>query len=290
MRSNASSVASRTSSRGTNKTFSGDDLQVIKYVNELGSHGIRSYAVGFLIRNFTMSLWYIDHMGLVKSAPFNFVQDAHFLVYFLAAVTSASMRNMGHLSLLEFPPIATTDMLEYYRGVTLKLPKAYDINAAMSEDLSFSLNVEDDNPLTQTYGVVGRATVVAPVEAASPSAHAACKKDELVMKVSWQSVGRVGEDEQIRAVRTGLAANARTKRFVANIVDMKCSLTRTMEEMGLPRAKMSNMATIDVRVCRVLILKRYLPLEQVGSAKVFKKVFVDVVRGMSGRVAQLDSY
>ncbi|THH31233.1 hypothetical protein EUX98_g2943 [Antrodiella citrinella] len=278
-----SSIAA--SNAGAKVNLRPNELQAIKYVNELGSHGIRSYATGFLIEDYTMTLYYLDRMGVVKSAPFDFVDEPHFLVMFIAAVTHASMSQLGYLPLLKFPTGRRTafqpaQMLEEYTGVTLDLPTAQDIHSEDHKHLSFSLAVSDDRTIVPTYGAVGRATVVVPIQARSVSAVKVCKQEKLVAKVSWPAKSRDhGEDTNIRAISSALNKDESKKKFLENIVAMKFSVTRTMAEMDLPRAKMFGVHLVHERVCRMLILKEYMPLQLVDSVKTFKKVFVDVVKG-----------
>ena len=61
---------------------------------------------------------------------------------------------------------------------------------------------------------------------------------------------------------------------------LKCSVTKSIGEMGLPHLAMGVVPEEqDLRVCRTLILKRYERLETIGSAEGFRTVFVHVVRG-----------
>ena len=58
-------------SHGRSSELTGNELQIAKYLTELMSHGVRTYATGFLLDQETMTLWYADRMGLVVSVPFN---------------------------------------------------------------------------------------------------------------------------------------------------------------------------------------------------------------------------
>ncbi|KAH8091035.1 hypothetical protein BXZ70DRAFT_1011293 [Cristinia sonorae] len=262
------------------------ELQVIRYINELGSHGIRSYATGFLVVNYEISLWYIDRMGVIGTVSFNFVKEPHLLVYFIAAVTRAPTTSLGFASFLKFPPpgkALTAETFSTYKNVDMVAPVAHDVDGKELKNLEFSLQVSENRPIVPTYGAVGRATVVFPVKAAKSTGArvAAChiSQGNLVAKVSWQSKWRRGEDDIIRKIYASLKASEKRKRMLRNITDMRLSMTRTMGEMNLPRAKMQGLCEVDERVCRVLVLREYLPLTAVKSVKEFKKVFIDVVKG-----------
>ncbi|KAH9831017.1 uncharacterized protein C8Q71DRAFT_318222 [Rhodofomes roseus] len=84
---------------------------------------------------------------------------------------------------------------------------------------------------------------------------------------------RIGTIRQTLATRKG--------KNLKHIVDLKCAVTKSIEEMELPRAAMGTIPDSeeqDLRVCRTLILKRYERLEAIGSAGGFHTVFVDVIR------------
>ncbi|KAH8091041.1 hypothetical protein BXZ70DRAFT_909917 [Cristinia sonorae] len=261
-----------------------NDMQAVKYVHELACHGIRSYATGLLIEDFKMTLFYMDHMGLVKSTPFDFVDESYFLLLYLAAVTYAAPKDLGFLSLLQFPksPVPASTFPNY-ANVLLILPDALGSNGQSIGEVTFI--IDSDRRIIQSYGAIGRATVVVPVQP-DPSnvitldlsgrdAH-----ECLMAKISWQSKRRTGEDTHIRAVRMKLSSKQETRHLLEHIVDMKCSITQTMEELGLPRAFMGlSMDDASERVCRILIMREYIPLNLVESADEFKAAFVGAVKG-----------
>lgn len=267
----------------------------MSYLNELGSHGIRSYTTGFLIDDYAISLWYMDHMGAVKSTSFNWLTEPHLLVYFLASITYASFSQLGFFPLLKFPKVTNPAMvMESFQGVTLDIKKAHDIGNAVIDNLSFTLDVDEDRGLTESYGMIGRSTVVVPLKA-NPASRAAISlsgDERLVAKITWPLRSRDAaepEDGHIRAIRKALSKKGRKSReeFLQNVVDLKCSLKLEISDadLRLPRASMSMLDAFGVpadstRVCRVIIMKSYLPLTSVNGPDELKKVFVDVVSGM----------
>ncbi|KAH8082026.1 hypothetical protein BXZ70DRAFT_959636 [Cristinia sonorae] len=276
------------------QSITSNELQIIKYINELGSHGIRSYATGFLIVDYDITLWYIDRMGVVSSTSFDFIQEPHLLVYFIAAVTRANATSLGFSSLLRFPEPSpgrslTPQTFSQYDGVKMVLPTAQDIDGNVFENVEFLIDVDTGKQSTRrivpTYGAVGRATVVIPIvttEVMAKKIHVlASDARTLVAKVSWQSEGRSGEDDTIRDIHKTLTNDPSRKGFLENIVTLKLSMTRTMEEMELPRAKMFGLGKPEVerRVCRVLVMHEYLPLTAVKSVLEFQTVFADVLYG-----------
>ena len=100
----------------------------------------------------------------------------------------------------------------------------------------------------------------------------------MVGKISWPHASRKAEDSLIIAVRRLL--KKKKPHYLRHIVELKCSVTRTMDQMGLPRVKMDlRPEQADKHVCRTSVLLRYERLETVASVEDFKNIFIDVVRG-----------
>ena len=272
---------------GRPKILTMNELQALKYVHELGSHGIRSFATGFLIEDYMMKLFYVDRMGVVESKPFDFIDEPHYLLLFVAATMYASPAQLGFFDRLRFPLSRVTyDCLDTYSNVTLDLSGAKSMNAESLDNLRFCLDVSSTRHLVPPHGAVGRGTIVVPVKPLNGSVHVVTVcggSSPVVAKISWPSKWRVGEDALIRAVRKGLDSHDDTRPFMKNIVELKCSLTRTMKEMNLPRALMhlpqDEESRTDERVCRVLVMMEYLPLRMIDGVEELKSIFVDVIRG-----------
>ena len=99
-------------------------------------------------------------------------------------------------------------------------------------------------------------------------------------KAPWPHASQNAEDGFIVAVRRVL--KEKKPHYLRHIVALKCSVTRTMDQMGLPRVKVKinlRPEQADQRVCRTLVLQRCERLETVASVDDFKTIFIDVVRG-----------
>ncbi|THH31243.1 hypothetical protein EUX98_g2952 [Antrodiella citrinella] len=292
LRSGGNGALSSTSSKANpdrrsairEKLLTHKELQAVKYVHELGSHGIRSYATGILIDDFKVTIFYMDRIGVIKATPFDFLDEPHFFLLYLAAVQYATPSQLGFFPMLKFPsPSLTSEVLETYQSVILDLSGAQGCGEIMLNDLRFLLDVSADRRVVPTHGAVGRATIVLPLLPVSDSKDSVmlCGTEKTVAKISWQPRTRDSEDSNIRAIRTTLAKTPKTHKYLKHIVDLKCSLTRTMAEMGLPRAFMDLKDTQPERVCRLLIMTEYLPLNMVDSVMEFKSIFIDVMFTMS---------
>ncbi|KAI0925017.1 hypothetical protein AcW1_010334 [Taiwanofungus camphoratus] len=247
-----------------------NEVQAGKYMNELLSHGVRSYATGCMIRGAKVILWYGDRMGIVQSEPFDLRKDSRLLLLYLAAMDSADHARMGICPFLKFP----SSSYDSYDGVKLELDDklATDVNDDPLEKLVFE--IDDSRRIITEFGAVGRGTAVVPIKATG-AAKVMFGEDDLVAKLAWPSKGREAEDNFIKKIRRNLKAHA--PRWLDHVVDLKCSVTRNMKEMNLPRIYMTNLLDYEERVFRMMVMKRYDALEQVNSVDEFKKVFVDVV-------------
>lgn len=235
-----------------------------------------------------MTLWYIDRMGVVASAPFDFMDEPHFLLLYIAAIRYATPARLGFFSKLGFTNgNVTADRLDTFKGVTLDLSGSAELDSNILPDLRFVLDVSEGRPVISTHGAIGRATLVVPVQPASDceAAVTLCGKDKIRAKISWQSESRaVGEDSHIRVARTKLEANDSFRTHIKHLVDMKCALTQSIEEMNLPCAFMFGLPADDAkshRICRIIVMKEYLPLRMVDSVEEFKTIFLGVVKGTS---------
>ena len=112
--------------------------------------------------------------------------------------------------------------------------------------------------------------------------------------MSWPSIHRKSEADIIRIVRKKLGDHQEGRAYVRNIVELRCSLERTSAEMNLPRAFMTLPEPYEPRLFRALVLKEYLPLEQVESLDHFTTVYIHVFDGMLPtcplRVNRQDTY
>ncbi|KAI0925150.1 hypothetical protein AcW2_005832 [Taiwanofungus camphoratus] len=246
------------------------EVQAGKYMNELLSHGVRSFATGCMIKSTLITLWYGDRMGIVQSEPFDFILNPDLLVLFLAAMESADHARMGICPFLKFP----TGTYENYSGVQLELDDqlAIDVNETPLEKVVFK--VDESRRVITDFGAVGRGTTIVPIKATG-RAKALFGEDELVAKMAWPSKERDAEDGFVRIIRQGLKTHA--PRWLDHVVDLKCSITRNMEQMDLPRFYMNGLLDYEERIFRLMVMKKYEVLEQVNSVDEFKKVFVDVV-------------
>ncbi|KAL4243005.1 hypothetical protein ABKN59_011407 [Abortiporus biennis] len=226
-------------------------------------------------------------MGIVKSQPFKFPQQPHYLLLVVAALKAASLPKLGVSPFIDYShPEASFGSYEH---TFLQLPEAEDedgktvTNAA---ELRFPIDVQEHRRLLNTYGAIGRATTVVPILPPQPSAtntsSDSCEdmgEEYFVAKISWPEERRKSEDGYIRAIRKTMKEHPKAKHYVKNIVKVKYSLTlkRDAEELMFPRGWENFKESGAPRIFRLLVLVCYEPLQNVNSVEEFKKVFRDVV-------------
>ncbi|KAH9950030.1 hypothetical protein B0H21DRAFT_819468 [Amylocystis lapponica] len=252
------------------------EAQTAKYLNEMLSHGIRSFASGFFIKDREMQLWYGDRMGLVKSCAFDWQKEPTLMALVFAAVGTANLVQLGISPFLEFSPISPK--FESYKGGRIVLPKSEvvfgDSQERPSEDMEFKIDMT--RKVWTDWGAVGRGTTVVPLEAIG-EAEKWFGTEALVAKMAWPHANRTPEETFVRIVRGELQQKAPS--YLCYIVDIKCFMARNMTEMGLPRAFMGiGIASEDRRDFRLIVMNRYEHLESVKSVDEFKIVFEHVVR------------
>ncbi|KAI0915248.1 hypothetical protein AcV5_005414 [Taiwanofungus camphoratus] len=250
--------------------LTGNEVQAAKYMNEMLSHGIRSYASGFMINNTTVTLWYGDRMGIVLSKPFDFIEEPYMLLLAVAAVTSANHTRLGICPFLKFPSGA----YDSYSDVKLEVDDglAFDADERPLQKLTF--DVDNTRRISVEFGAVGRGTTIVPIKATGAAA-TLFGQDDLVAKMAWPSKERHPEDKFIRVIRQKFQQEG--SRWLKHIVDLKCSITRRLDEMDFPRIRMQNLFDYEERVFRIMVMKKYEVLQLVGGAEEFKQIFVDVV-------------
>ncbi|CAL1713110.1 unnamed protein product [Somion occarium] len=250
------------------------DLKSIVTLNELMSYGVREYNTGIQVQDTSICLWYGDRFGVVKSAPFDFLREPHLLVLVLAALSSAKRSDLGFSPFMKNPG----QSFDNYDRAALVLDNAIDANNQSTGQVAFrfDVNEEQDRKIYTQYGAMGRGTTVIPVKTLRMVGTTTDPDEPLVAKLCWPYSG-TNEDSIIRRVRIRLQAKA--PEYLKHIVELKCTLELTMEETNLPRVFMTDDNSFHMigHVFKVMVMKSYLPLEQLTGPDEFLQVWYDVV-------------
>ncbi|OCH84372.1 hypothetical protein OBBRIDRAFT_786259, partial [Obba rivulosa] len=223
-----------------------------------------------------MTLWYCDRMGLVQSESFDIFETPEYLVLVLAALAMAPADALGFCPFLKFPSPESN----FLQGTSLTLPNAIGEGEENLGEVTFKVEVTSSRKLINHPGAIGRGTVVVPVGTIGKSKELFGEKNH-VAKIYWPQEVRDAEEQFVRIIRKKMSGHEVARQYVKNIVEIKCSLKKSMAEMGLPRAFMTDvpLAGGEKRLLRILIMEEYMPLQNLDSVDEFKQVFVDVVQG-----------
>ncbi|CCM01670.1 uncharacterized protein FIBRA_03733 [Fibroporia radiculosa] len=282
-------IASDSAEQNDNATISclpmwlnDNEVQTAKYINELMSHGVRSYGIGYLLINTSMTLWYADRMGIVLSEPFDILDEPDKLLLVVAAIGAADYHTMGVSPFLYFPLAERTfarydgAQLVFQPDVAYQVDDSVDEETKIKDQLVFNLAVNKKHRVYTEYGAFGRGTTVVPIKAAG-KAEEMWGSDDLVVKIAWPTTSRKSEASFVVSIRSALRRHGKSQ-YLKYVVDMKCFVDQTMEELMLPRWLL-NVTPSEERICRAMVLRRYEKLEAMNSVEEFRIIFIDVVRG-----------
>ncbi|OCH86553.1 hypothetical protein OBBRIDRAFT_806715 [Obba rivulosa] len=245
------------------KLFTRKQMQTLKYLNQLMSSGVHSYATVILMQNTTIMLWYCDCIGVIISKPFDFLEQPHYLALLSAALMTADLEHLGVSPFLHFPDSDFT---------TFKQPLS---SSNMRRILTTEISREASNSPS-----VGRGTTVLPVKT-PPSLTEQFGREDVVAKVAWPLKGWLAEASYVKVIRDKLKDHKEGSAYLRHIPEIKYSLEYTIRDLSLPRYKMHDPAFLDndERICRAIIAKAYIPLQMVDSIEEFKTVIVGAIQG-----------
>ncbi|KAA1473814.1 hypothetical protein DENSPDRAFT_873011 [Dentipellis sp. KUC8613] len=257
------------------KQLTADEQQLARYALEsFSTVGNRRYVTGIFVKDLTLSLWYFDRIGAIKSDDLHFLSEPGLFMLIVAAIYSCDSEHLGYEPLLQHPDRGGWPFSSV-KDSTLTLP-FYSTSDSPEVKTPVAFDVTDE-ALHVQYGIVGRGTVVLPVRL-SPGAR--CKgvkaSREYVAKFSWPVSSRIKEDESIWKIRNSIEEDWR--RYIP---DLKLSLT--IEDGNklafLPREvlKSLNGPPPELRVLRILVLPKYERLRDVKSLTEFKEVFIGLL-------------
>ncbi|PCH39516.1 hypothetical protein WOLCODRAFT_159108 [Wolfiporia cocos MD-104 SS10] len=211
------------------------------------------------------------------STPIDIVDQSELVLSTVAALEQADLHRLGICHLMHFD---TRDgQFNSYENAQLVLDEGQDVKDAqgnvVKNALVFDVQLVSELQVYVENTLIGRGTTVIPIRATGYAATLfGCGR--LVAKMAWHPSDRKGDEADcIRTIRRTLAK--KKPHMLKHIVALKCSMSRTMEEMSLPRALMGVKA-LQERVFRVYVMQQYEPLHALPGAQEFKTVIIDVLR------------
>jgi hypothetical protein len=241
-------------------------VQLASYALESMITASRVYASGLLVDRFKVSLWYFDRACIISSLTFRWDEEPAKLALVIYALSICDDRRAGYDPHLALEPKlkvtkAATRMTPQETSKILHLPGSVISYAGLP-----ILKVEK---LIYAYtGLIGRGTMVYGVSRRDNPG----RKHE-ALKVSWPLKTRSLEGEIVRRLTEKMPG---WKRHLPQIEQF---LTRTAEELGLPRVELLKLIATKEgfadRLLHVLLMREYKKLWEVDSVEEFQEVFVD---------------
>lgn len=240
---------------------------------------IRSWVTGIVIHDTWVTLWYADRMGVVVSSRFSCISQPNLLSLAGLAIGATDRKGLGISSFMSFQMPSTDRPVEtsmQFNFASFALPSPMDSEGRAIDGVITFGESSWDVPDVATGQLVGRGTAVLPVRATNPAAaHLFGQTRTYVLKMAWALHSAPVEDATVRLIRRRLSEEQPS--ILAHVTNLKCSVTKTMMEMGLPRASL--FVREEPRILRLQLLDRYGPLEAITSVDDFKTCYLDALYG-----------
>ncbi|THH31483.1 hypothetical protein EUX98_g2711 [Antrodiella citrinella] len=242
------------------------------------THGIRVFATGMAVQETTVTVYYGDHSGLMKSASFDFIDEPELLVLVVAALSNAHERALGFHPCIRLGIDTVTASLA---TSTLHFNAAYELDGNLSKKWNWEVKQVRGKPL-QLFNhqhVLGKRTNVVPIRMAAVRNNVVnplyTGNTGLVMKTYWPKEKHVSEDHVHRVLYAKLRNKPHVRQHIASLV---CSVKASMGQLGLPRAFLGDVEGADCRMFCCMVMTAYRPLASLKTAADFKIVFLNAVR------------
>lgn len=255
-----------------------EEIPMIISLGRFLSSSGRPFVSGFQVEDTTVTLWYSDRFGLIKSKTFDLVAEPHYFVLMVAAIHFAKDRNFGILPLFS----SNSKQNIFLNGRTLAVPHAVDADGVDIGSVQFRVGLTPGKaaePIPGAIGQGGFALPVVPLDVSNPK-----DEDNLTAKLTWQSPRR-HEQVSILRIRKALSAAQGGQEYLKHIIEVKCSSILNMDdpELQLPRVLMTGTDVIPddkLYQLEILVTRTYLPLERIKDSSELRQVFSGVISGM----------
>ncbi|TFY60413.1 hypothetical protein EVG20_g7422 [Dentipellis fragilis] len=243
------------------KQLSEDELPLARYALEsLSDVGNRRFVTGVLVQDKSLSLWYFDRTGFIKSEDLPIFEEPELFVLVSVALFRCDPRHLGYEPLIQPRPPNSSAL------PPSRIPRSnFRITPwSMAKRRMRSIKFGVSGPaLYVQYGMTGCGTVV------------------LLIKTLHEChlvATHLKEDELIRDLRKTVQP-----RWQGHLPDLKFSLTIDEADAQLaflPQTHLTGMYGVsppEPRVLRILATPRYHYLRDARSLDEFKSVFLDII-------------
>ncbi|KAJ7029047.1 hypothetical protein C8F04DRAFT_963313, partial [Mycena alexandri] len=220
--------------------------------------GLRSHVIGALITNNLIELLYYDRSIIVKSQPFDFVQDTARFITMLKGVADLTENQWGYHPLLDAPHPTTL----YPKSV---LTRPFD-GSEIKLDNGRSLTLGET--IFQSHGIIGRGTCVSRAKMEVEG-----KEPEVIVKWSWPAKTRTPEAELV-GIATDLAT-ASGDSWVLNHLPKILHAEQKEFDANSPQQRLSERFGEDyeLRALCIVVQERLRPITELTTAAELSEAF-----------------
>ncbi|KAJ7357242.1 hypothetical protein DFH08DRAFT_736677 [Mycena albidolilacea] len=233
--------------------------QCASYALELLTYGgLRSHVIGGLITNNSMELLYYDRSIIIRSDPFDFIEDTARFLNLLDAVKGLTKTQWGYHPLL--PPPNVTKIID--KGILS------DPFRRSSIDFRGGVSLELEDTIFQSHGLIGRGTCVSRATM-RPDGKAA------IVKWSWPAKTRKSEAEFIAEATAKATGNdAWVRKHLPQLLNSK----EQEFGVGTPQLEMFRLfpEEYELRELRIAVLEELFPITDLTSAEDLGRAFYDI--------------
>ncbi|KAA1470057.1 hypothetical protein DENSPDRAFT_835761 [Dentipellis sp. KUC8613] len=240
----------------------------------------RRYIVTLMVSGSEIRLGCFDRSAITVTEPIDIFKHPKMFVVAVVALFAGDRRHFGYEPHISLP----TELAPH--GL-LHMPASRSLDEEgnpLAEDAVFLIS---DEAISLEHMIIGRATVVLPVERCNPDIPTTITTPSpLVAKIGWPLARREDEARIICDVRKKVGA-----RWAPHIPRVDCSLEiSSSEELGLLPHYMWKEQWYRVKrpALRFLVVERLEHMTDVRSLEEFESVFLDIVR--FHRVAYLKAH
>ncbi|KAG8688169.1 hypothetical protein FRC11_005949 [Ceratobasidium sp. 423] len=222
----------------------------------------RRHALGLVIIDKVLWIWWFDRQGAIQSTGVNFIEDLPRFLVFLAAIQRFSLSDWGFD--LELDPSISRRHLPPKPDGTLHGSMTAELNINDHLKITFSTSME--KLINDVFRIGGRSTLVFDVKSST-------EQSPLVAKLSWPNKDQLDEATIIELAlqRAPHLRDHLPRVFGSRDID-PIGTRRIREELGI-----SSNSPRSPRVLRITVFERLLPITEL-SKKEFLEVWVQCVR------------
>ncbi|KAF8885203.1 hypothetical protein BD779DRAFT_1673838 [Infundibulicybe gibba] len=251
------------------------ESQCASYALEMLSHGgLRTHVIGALVTDSSIELLYYDRSIIIKSSPFDFINDQVRLAKWVIGMIRLNAASWGFDSAIKrvyrYKDISQSGAVSksLYNGSIMKLGPSWKLRI---KDMIFN-----------AHCIIGRATAVflATVEKASGAEGRELVKQKkyVIVKLSNPAKSRTSETDIINHARARTSANEKWNRMLNHLPRVLYRCDRA--EGRIQQALLARFGeSYEMRVPKALVMEQLFPITQLINVTTVASVYQGIVEG-----------